>query len=51
MIVQFGASRFLQAHIDLFAWEAAQAGQDVPDITIVQFSGDASRAGRYGDGR
>lgn len=28
MIVQFGTSRFLQAHVDLFAWEAAQAGQD-----------------------
>lgn len=46
MIVQFGTSRFLQAHVDLFAWEAAQAGQDVAAITIVQVSGDASRAGR-----
>lgn len=46
MILQFGTSRFLQAHVDLFAWEAAQAGQDVPDIAIVQVSGDASRAGR-----
>jgi tagaturonate reductase len=46
MIVQFGTSRFLQAHVDLFAWEAAQAGQDVPDIAIIQVSGDTSRAGR-----
>ena len=46
MIVQFGTSRFLQAHVDLFAWEATVAGQDVPDIAIVQVSGDASRAGR-----
>jgi len=46
MIVQFGTSRFLQAHVDLFAWEASLAGQDVPPITIVQVSDDAGRAGR-----
>jgi tagaturonate reductase len=46
MILQFGTSRFLQAHVDLFAWEAAQTGQDVPDIAIVQVSDDVGRAGR-----
>ena len=46
MILQFGTSRFLQAHVDLFAWEAAVAGQRVPQIAIVQVSGDAERARR-----
>jgi len=46
MIVQFGTSRFLQAHVDLFAWEAALAGQKVPEIAIVQVSGDVGRAAR-----
>jgi tagaturonate reductase len=46
MIVQFGTSRFLQAHVDLFASEAREAGQAVPGITIVQTTGDAARARR-----
>lgn len=46
MILQFGTSRFLQAHVDLFAWEARLAGQAVEDIVIVQVSGDAERARR-----
>ncbi len=46
MIVQFGTSRFLQAHVDLFAWEARLAGQTVPDIAIVQTTRDAGRARR-----
>ena len=46
MIVQFGTSRFLQAHVDLFASEARDAGQDVPRITIVQVTDDADRARR-----
>lgn len=45
-IIQFGTSRFLQAHVDLFASEAAAAGQNVPGITIVQTSGDPARAAR-----
>ena len=45
-ILQFGTSRFLQAHADLFIAEARAAGQDVGPITIVQSSGDASRAKR-----
>lgn len=46
MIVQFGTSRFLQAHVDLFASEARDEGQAVPDILIVQTTGDAERARR-----
>ncbi|VXC61697.1 hypothetical protein [Sphingomonas sp. 8AM] len=46
MIVQFGTSRFLQAHVDLFASEARDAGQPVPGITIVQTTDDPVRARR-----
>ena len=46
MILQFGTSRFLQAHVDLFAWQAREAGQQVPEIRIVQVSGDRERARR-----
>lgn len=46
LILQFGTSRFLQAHADLFLHEAREAGQDVPNVVVVQTSGDASRAGR-----
>ena len=52
VLVQFGTSRFLQAHVDLFLHEARAAGQDVPDIVVVQTSGAADRAGRvaaFGD--
>ena len=45
-IIQFGTSRFLQAHVDLFVHEARQAGQAVGPITVVQSSGAADRAGR-----
>lgn len=45
-IIQFGTSRFLQAHVDLFLHEARQAGQAVGPITVVQASGSADRAGR-----
>lgn len=45
-IIQFGTSRFLQAHADLFLSQARDAGQDVGPITIVQSSGHASRASR-----
>lgn len=46
VIVQFGTSRFLQAHVDLFASEAAAAGQTVPPIIVVQTTRDPARAGR-----
>lgn len=43
-IVQFGTSRFLQAHADLFFSEA-----EVPvAVTVVQSSGDPARAARLG---
>jgi tagaturonate reductase len=45
-IVQFGTSRFLQAHADLFVHEARQAGQDAGPITVVQTTAAAERAGR-----
>lgn len=52
-IVQFGTSRFLQAHVDLFVSDAMRAAQDVGPITVVQTSGAAERAGRLAafDGR
>lgn len=43
---QFGTSRFLQAHVDLFASEARDAGQNVPPITIIQTTQDPERARR-----
>lgn len=52
ILVQFGTSRFLQAHVDLFLHEARLAGQDVPDIVVVQTSGAPGRSGRvaaFGD--
>lgn len=45
-ILQFGTSRFLQAHVDLFAHEARRVGQDVPPVVVVQSSGSADRAPR-----
>ncbi|WP_116131028.1 mannitol dehydrogenase family protein [Tropicimonas sp. IMCC34043] len=45
-ILQFGTSRFLQAHVDLFVSEAMAEGQDVGPITVVQSSGDPARARR-----
>jgi tagaturonate reductase len=38
-ILQFGTSRFLQAHVDLFVHEAAESGQPVGPITVVASSG------------
>lgn len=46
VILQFGTSRFLQAHVDLFAEEARAAGQTVPPIVIVQTTRDPERAKR-----
>jgi tagaturonate reductase len=45
VILQFGTSRFLQAHVDLMASQAMEQGQDVPAITIVQTTGDAQGRG------
>lgn len=36
MILQFGTSRFLQAHVALFAHQARVAGQAVPDIVVAK---------------
>ena len=44
-ILQFGTSRFLQAHADLMLSEARHEGQEVGPITIVETTGSpASRA-------
>ncbi|MBT0957177.1 mannitol dehydrogenase family protein [Alphaproteobacteria bacterium KMM 3653] len=45
-IVQFGTSRFLQAHADLMIDEAMQSGQACGPIVVVQSSGDPARAAR-----
>ncbi|WP_308922615.1 mannitol dehydrogenase family protein [Janthinobacterium sp. J1-1] len=45
-ILQFGTSRFLQAHADLFVSEAAQADQALGNITIVQTTNSAQGAAR-----
>ncbi|WP_298985679.1 mannitol dehydrogenase family protein [uncultured Roseibium sp.] len=45
-IVQFGTSRFLQAHVDLFVSEALDRGEALGKISVVQSSGDAARANR-----
>jgi tagaturonate reductase len=45
-IIQFGTSRFLQAHADLFVHQARQAGQDVGPITVVKTTQGGDRAGR-----
>ncbi|MBG1230760.1 mannitol dehydrogenase family protein [Aestuariivirga litoralis] len=45
-IMQFGTSRFLQAHADLFVHQARQDGQDIGPITIVKTTGAGQRDGR-----
>ena len=45
-ILQFGTSRFLQAHVDLFVSEALERGQALGQITVVQTTGSASSAAR-----
>jgi len=45
-IVQFGTSRFLQAHADLFISEALERGAALGPICVVQSSGNAERARR-----
>ncbi|RWB76593.1 MAG: mannitol dehydrogenase family protein [Mesorhizobium sp.] len=46
LVMQFGTSRFLQAHADLFLHEAREAGQAVPPIVVVQTTGAAEREAR-----
>lgn len=45
-ILQFGTSRFLQAHVDLFVSEALRQGSAVGPVTVVQTSGDPGRSAR-----
>jgi tagaturonate reductase len=45
-IVQFGTSRFLQVHVDLFVHEARAFGQHIGPITIVQTTADVGRSPR-----
>jgi tagaturonate reductase len=45
-ILQFGTSRFLQAHADFFVHEARMAGQDIGPITIVKTTVGGAREGR-----
>jgi tagaturonate reductase len=45
-ILQFGTSRFLQAHADLFVSEAMKVGKALGPITIVQTTGSSERSGR-----
>jgi tagaturonate reductase len=45
-IVQFGTSRFLQAHADLFISEALTKGKAPGPISIVQTTGSSERSGR-----
>ncbi len=45
-ILQFGTSRFLQAHADLFISEALAAGNALGPVTVVQSTGNAQSARR-----
>jgi tagaturonate reductase len=45
-IVQFGTSRFLQAHVDLFVSESLAEGTALGPIAVVQSSGDPARKER-----
>lgn len=45
-IVQFGTSRFLQAHADFFVSEAEQTNSALGGITVVQSSGSSLRSNR-----
>lgn len=52
-IIQFGTSRFLQAHVDLFVSDARAEKQDAGPITVVQTTAHVGRSGRLAafDGR
>jgi tagaturonate reductase len=45
-IVQFGTSRFLHSHVDLFVHEARRSGEDIGPITVVKTSRAADRGQR-----
>ena len=45
-VLQFGTSRFLQAHADLFIDQARQSGQDIGPIAVVKTTPGHERAGR-----
>ncbi len=45
-ILQFGTSRFLQAHVDLFVSEALESGHALGPVTMVQTTGSAESARR-----
>ena len=45
-VLQFGTSRFLQAHADLFIHQAREAGQDIGPITVVKTTAGTDRATR-----
>lgn len=45
-ILQFGTSRFLQAHADLFVSEAMKRDAALGPITVVQTTGSTERSGR-----
>ena len=45
-IIQFGTSRFLQAHIDLFIHEALENNKAAGFITVVQTTNNINRAKR-----
>jgi tagaturonate reductase len=45
-ILQFGTSRFLQAHVDLFVHQALEQEQALGRVTVVQTTGSAASAQR-----
>jgi tagaturonate reductase len=45
-IIQFGTSRFLQAHVDLFVHQARLAGEPIGPITVVKTTSGDARGGR-----
>ncbi len=45
-ILQFGTSRFLQAHVDLFVSEALESGNALGRVTVVQTTSSAESARR-----
>jgi len=45
-ILQFGTSRFLQAHVDLFVSEAMSSGQALGGITVVQTTANPASSAR-----
>jgi tagaturonate reductase len=45
-ILQFGTSRFLQAHVDLFVSDAARTGEALGGITVVQTTANPASSAR-----